>query len=64
MIEHDYFFGCPYCGEELSARLDASGGSKQKFIQDCEVCCRPIQIEVQFGDEGEVEFFTAQGEDE
>ena len=44
MIENDYSFACPYCGEELSVRLDISGGSKQSFIQDCEVCCRPIQI--------------------
>ena len=52
MIEEDYSFSCPYCGVGLSTRLDKSGGSKQRFVQDCEVCCRPIQIEVGFkGDE-------------
>ena len=52
MIEQDYSFSCPYCGEELSVRLDWTGGKEQSFIQDCEVCCKPIQIAVRFeGDE-------------
>jgi hypothetical protein len=52
MIEEDYPFSCPHCGVDLSARLDASGGKKQSFIQDCEVCCKPILIQVEFsGDE-------------
>lgn len=58
MIEQDYSFSCPYCGVELSVKLDASGGRKQKFIQDCEVCCKPIQIEVGF-EGGEVVSFSA-----
>lgn len=58
MIESDYAFSCPHCGVELTVRLDSSGGRKQQFIQDCEVCCRPIQIEVRFEGE-EVADFTA-----
>ena len=57
MIERDYFFDCPFCGEALSVRLDPSGGSRQKFVQDCEVCCKPIQIEAHLK-AGEVEFFS------
>ena len=63
MIEEDYPFSCPSCGEEQNVRLDPSGGRKQKFIQDCEVCCRPIQIEVHFKG-GEVDYFSAVGEEE
>ncbi len=59
MIEQDYPFNCPFCGEELSVRLDPSGGRRQKFVQDCEVCCKPIQIEVHLKD-GEVDFFSAE----
>ncbi len=51
MIEQDHNFSCPHCGVELSVRLDLSTGRKQQFVQDCEVCCRPIQIQVEF--EGE-----------
>lgn len=45
MIEH--FFQCPYCWEEISMLLDNSV-SKQTYVEDCEVCCNPIQITPQF----------------
>ena len=49
MFEH--FFQCPYCWEEISMLLDTSV-TKQTYIEDCEVCCRPIEVMVQFsGDE-------------
>jgi transcription elongation factor Elf1 len=44
MIEH--FFTCPYCWETISVLLDVSV-SKQEYIEDCEVCCNPIQFSVQ-----------------
>jgi len=39
----EYFFRCPHCGEQISMVLDTSVRS-QTYIEDCEVCCRPIQI--------------------
>ena len=48
MIE--YFFQCPYCWEEISMLLEKSDQT-QSYIEDCEVCCQPIQIEYQFRDE-------------
>ncbi|MDW5287538.1 CPXCG motif-containing cysteine-rich protein [Formosa sp. PL04] len=47
MLEH--FFTCPYCWEQISMLLD-SGVSKQQYIEDCEVCCNPIEINVSFLD--------------
>ncbi len=41
MLEH--FFQCPYCWEEVSMLLDPS--VSQTYVEDCEVCCNPIQIE-------------------
>lgn len=41
MIEH--FFICPYCFAEISMLLDISV-STQKYIEDCEVCCNPIEV--------------------
>lgn len=41
MLEH--FFQCPYCWEEISMLLDISI-REQTYIEDCEVCCNPIQI--------------------
>ena len=39
----EYFFQCPYCGETISMLLDTSV-NKQVYIEDCEVCCNPIQV--------------------
>lgn len=36
-------FDCPYCGEPGEVTLDLSEGDND-FIQDCEVCCRPIEF--------------------
>ena len=36
-------FTCPYCWQTISILLDLSVES-QNFIQDCEVCCHPIQF--------------------
>jgi transcription elongation factor Elf1 len=36
-------FACPYCGERISMVLDMSV-RRQTYVEDCEVCCRPIQI--------------------
>ncbi len=55
MFEH--FFQCPYCWEEISVLLDPSV-SRQTYIEDCEVCCRPIEFHVSF-EEGELTEFQA-----
>ena len=36
---------CPFCGEEITIFVDTSV-EHQKYIEDCSVCCRPIQIDV------------------
>jgi sarcosine oxidase delta subunit len=44
---------CPYCGESVSLWLDADGGSAQRYIEDCSVCCRPMQVYVYVDENGE-----------
>jgi len=44
---------CPYCGEALEILVDAITGS-QDYIEDCQICCAPIEISVQTGLEGEL----------
>ncbi|NNK39188.1 MAG: CPXCG motif-containing cysteine-rich protein [Winogradskyella sp.] len=41
----EYFFQCPYCWEEISMLIDLSQ-SQQSYIEDCEICCNPIQLNV------------------
>jgi PHP family Zn ribbon phosphoesterase len=36
---------CPYCGEMIELVVDCSV-EEQEYIEDCEVCCRPITITV------------------
>jgi cysteine-rich CPXCG protein len=35
---------CPYCGEDVELDIDDSAGSRQAFVQDCPVCCRPWEV--------------------
>jgi len=44
---------CPYCGEQLEILVDNSTGS-QRYIEDCQVCCAPIEITVEIGLNGEI----------
>jgi len=43
----EYFFQCPYCWEEISMLMDSSV-ENQTYIEDCEVCCNPIEVKVVF----------------
>ena len=42
---------CPYCWEKFELLVDCSVDS-QKYIEDCEICCRPIQFEVNVDENG------------
>lgn len=42
---HEKSVSCPYCGERIEVLLDASV-PHQVYIEDCQVCCRPIVFEV------------------
>ena len=39
----EHTFTCPSCGEEISMVLDLSV-SRHTYIEDCEVCCTPVEI--------------------
>jgi len=36
---------CPYCGESIALMIDDSV-EQQQYIEDCQVCCRPINVNV------------------
>jgi transcription elongation factor Elf1 len=44
---------CPYCGELLEVLLDASD-LDQEYIEDCQVCCKPITFLVSEDVEGDL----------
>ena len=49
---HAKKIACPYCGETFAINIDCSV-EEQYYIEDCWVCCRPIQLEVTVDATGE-----------
>lgn len=49
---------CPYCGEEFDTALDLSAGSFQ-YVEDCQVCCQPIELAGEVDEGGRLVGFTA-----
>ncbi|WP_299106355.1 CPXCG motif-containing cysteine-rich protein [uncultured Winogradskyella sp.] len=54
---HEYFFQCPYCWEQISMLVDASQ-KHQKYIEDCEICCNPIQVSIVAENQDVVSFYA------
>jgi hypothetical protein len=54
---------CPYCGELVEITLDPGGGAVQEYVEDCQVCCRPMRLVVRYRRGGEAEV-SAVAEDE
>ncbi len=44
---------CPYCGAEFATVVDCSGGS-QRYIEDCQVCCHPIEFVIEVDIQGKL----------
>lgn len=59
---HEHYFFCPYCGEQISILVDP-GEEEQRYIEDCEVCCRPIDVQITMV-EDEIESFIARTGDD
>jgi transcription elongation factor Elf1 len=51
LLERDIY--CPYCGESQTVLIDTSE-SEQAYIEDCQVCCRPIDFIVSIDNQGDV----------
>ena len=54
---------CPYCGEPFETLIDLSAGSAS-YIEDCQVCCQPIEFKVEVDHDGALKaLVTARGEE-
>lgn len=53
---------CPYCGEPMVVLLDAQEAD-QEYIEDCQICCRPITFLIAFATDGELSV-SVRSEDE
>jgi hypothetical protein len=52
--ETDGRYDCPSCGEEIVVPVDASAGEEQEYVEDCPVCCAPVQLSVRVEADGEI----------
>lgn len=53
---------CPYCWEWIEVVVDCSVDDQQ-YIEDCEVCCRPITLHIQIDSDGLPQVQAARDED-
>jgi hypothetical protein len=37
---------CPFCGQSFELAIDTAVPS-QRFVTDCEICCRPFEVSVE-----------------
>jgi hypothetical protein len=44
----DSGFQCAACGEWNSTTVDASAGRRQSYVEDCQVCCKPNVLHIEF----------------
>ena len=44
--QEEEHFDCPYCAAPNSIMVDETGGRRQTFTTDCEVCCHPMVVTV------------------
>lgn len=62
-LEHDFPLGdgtadtagtvdCPYCGELNEVHLDPGSGAAQEYVEDCQVCCQPWRVRVDYDARG------------
>jgi hypothetical protein len=53
---------CPYCGETFATNVDISAGSQQ-YIEDCQVCCRPITFRTAVDHDGNLALLEVHRDD-
>jgi len=53
---------CPYCGECFDVLLDLSAGASS-YIEDCQICCQPIELGFELDADGALVRLTAQRAD-
>lgn len=44
---------CPYCGELIEVLIDPQD-AEQQYIEDCQVCCKPITFCIAMSMSGEL----------
>ena len=62
-LVEDVLIPCPYCGSPMIVEADCTGGD-QRFYEDCQTCCSPVEIRVLVGENGDLLDLVAMRENE
>ena len=57
---HEAGYQCAGCFEWIETLVDESGGSKQQYIEDCQVCCKPNVLTVRWDSSAQAFTITAE----
>ncbi|MGA7906092.1 MAG: CPXCG motif-containing cysteine-rich protein [Candidatus Sulfotelmatobacter sp.] len=41
-------FQCAGCGQWNTTSVDESAGSRQRYVEDCQICCKPNVLHVEY----------------
>ena len=53
-------FQCASCGEWNTTTVDESAGRRQSYVEDCQVCCKPNVLRVEYDMSSQEFFITAE----
>jgi hypothetical protein len=56
----DAGFQCAGCGEWNETTVDHTGGRTQSYVEDCQICCKPNVLQVEYDPEAEQYGLTAE----
>jgi len=53
-------FQCAGCGEWNITRVDQSAGRRQRYVEDCQICCKANRLFVDYQPDDEMFVITAE----
>jgi hypothetical protein len=53
-------YQCAGCGEWNSTTVDQSAGRQQRYVEDCQVCCKPNLLQVCYDTQSEAFLISAE----
>lgn len=53
---------CPWCGEVSGTTIDLTTADRH-YIEDCQVCCNPMELAIDVDDRGELRSVTTRRSD-
>lgn len=51
---------CAWCHAPHRLRLDLTGGRQQAYVEDCQVCCRPLDVQLAVDARGALESLSVE----